>query len=276
VLLARQVGLPSLVVFMNKCDQVDDEELLELVEMEVRELLSLHEFPGDDIPIIKGSALCALEGREDELGKNAVIELMNQVDACIPTPDRPVDKDFLLPVEGTHSIAGRGTVVTGRVESGQVKVGDELEIVGIRPTVKTTCTGVEMFHKQLESGDAGDNVGLLLRGLRREDVVRGQVLCKPGTVKPVTKFEASIYCLTKEEGGRHTPFFSNYRPQFFFRTADVTGSVNLPEDRQMVMPGDNAEVSCELHVPMALHEGMRFAFREGGKTVGAGVVAKLL
>merc|ERR1719353_785089 len=276
VLLARQVGLPSLVVFMNKCDQVEDEELLELVEMEVRELLSLHEFPGDDIPVVKGSALCALEGREDEIGKDAVIELMKQVDECIPTPERPVDKDFLLPVEGTHSIAGRGTVVTGRVESGQIKIGDELEIVGIKATVKTTCTGVEMFHKQLESGDAGDNVGLLLRGLKREDVCRGQVLCKPGSIKPVTKFEASIYALTKEEGGRHTPFFSNYRPQFFFRTADVTGSVMLAEDRQMVMPGDNAEVSCELHVPMAIHEGMRFAFREGGKTVGAGVVAKLL
>jgi len=276
VLLARQVGLPSLVVFMNKCDQVDDEELLELVEMEVRELLSLHEFPGDDIPVIKGSALCALEGREDTMGKEAVLELMKQVDECIPTPKRDVDLDFLMPIEDTFSIAGRGTVVTGRIESGVVKVGDEIEVVGIRKTQKTTCTGVEMFHKLLDSGQAGDNVGCLLRGLKREDVERGQVLCKTGSITPTKKFEASIYALTKEEGGRHTPFFTNYRPQFFFRTADVSGSVNLSEGKEMVMPGDNAEVTCELHAPMAMFEGMRFAFREGGKTVGAGVVAKLL
>jgi elongation factor Tu len=276
VLLARQVGLPALVVFMNKCDQVDDEELLELVEMEVRELLSLHEFPGDDIPVVKGSALCALEGREDAIGREAVLELMSQVDECIPTPQRDTDKDFLMPVEGTHSIAGRGTVVTGRVESGVIKVGDEIEVVGLKTTQKTTCTGVEMFHKMLDSGNAADNVGLLLRGLKREDVQRGQVLCKPNTIKPVTKFEASIYALTKEEGGRHTPFFTKYAPQFFFRTANVTGSVTLSEDRQMVMPGDNAEVTCELLVPMAIHEGMRFAFREGGRIVGVGVVAKLL
>jgi len=275
VLLARQVGMPALVVFLNKCDQVDDEELLELVEMEVRELLSLHEFPGDDVPVLQGSALCALEGREDKLGKDAVLALMAAVDESIPTPQRDTEKDFLMPVEGTHSIAGRGTVVTGRIESGRIKVGDEIEVVGIKETQKTTCTGVEMFHKLLDSGDAGDNVGLLLRGLKREDVQRGQVLCKPSTIKPVTKFSASIYALTKEEGGRHKPFFSNYSPQFFFRTANVTGSVQLAEDKQMVMPGDNAEVTCELLVPMAIHEGMRFAFREGGRTVGAGVVSKL-
>lgn len=276
VLLARQVGLPRMVVFLNKCDMVQDEELLELVEMEVRELLSMHDFPGDDIPIIRGSALCALEGREDELGKDAVLELMNQVDEFIPTPKRDLDKDFIMPVEGTFSIAGRGTVVTGRVESGRVRPGDEIEIVGLKTTQKTTVTGVEMFHKQLESGDAGDNVGCLLRGLKRDDVQRGQVLCKPGTLKPVKKFEASVYALTKEEGGRHTPFFSNYRPQFFFRTADVTASVQLSADTQMVMPGDNANVECELVHAMAIEEGMRFAFREGGKTVGAGVVSKVL
>jgi len=276
VLLAKQVGLPKMVVFLNKCDQVQDEELLELVEMEVRELLSMHDFPGDDIPVIRGSALCALEGREDELGRDAVRELMQQVDDFIPTPVRDLDKGFIMPVEGTFSIAGRGTVVTGRVESGQVKPGDEIEIVGLRKTQKTTVTGVEMFHKQLESGDAGDNVGCLLRGLKRDDVQRGQVLAKPGLLKPMSKFTASVYALTKEEGGRHTPFFSNYRPQFFFRTADVTASVTLPEDRQMVMPGDNAEVTCELVHPMAIEEGMRFAFREGGKTVGAGVVSKLI
>jgi len=275
VLLARQVGMPALVVFLNKCDQVDDEELLELVEMEVRELLSLHEFPGDDVPVLQGSALCALEGREDKIGKEAVLALMAAVDENIPTPKRDTEKDFLMPVEGTHSIAGRGTVVTGRIESGRIKVGDEIEIVGIKETQKTTCTGVEMFHKLLDSGDAGDNVGLLLRGLKREDVQRGQVLCKVATIKPVTKFSASIYALTKEEGGRHKPFFSNYSPQFFFRTANVTGSVTLAADKQMVMPGDNAEVQCELLVPMAIHEGMRFAFREGGRTVGAGVVSKL-
>lgn len=275
VLLARQVGMPALVVFLNKCDQVDDEELLELVEMEVRELLSLHEFPGDDVPVLQGSALCALEGREDKIGKDAVMALMAAVDETIPTPKRDTDKDFLMPVEGTHSIAGRGTVVTGRIESGTVKVGDEIEIVGYKETQKTTCTGVEMFHKLLDSGEAGDNVGLLLRGLKREDVQRGQVLCKVSTVQPVTKFSASIYALTQEEGGRHKPFFSNYAPQFFFRTANVTGSVTLAEDKQMVMPGDNAEVQCELLVPMAVHEGQRFAFREGGRTVGAGVVSKL-
>lgn len=276
VLLARQVGLPNMVVFLNKCDAVDDEELIELVEMEVRELLSANEFPGDDTPIVRGSALCALEGREDEtLGKAAVQELMQQVDDFIPTPTRDLEKDFLMPVEGTFSIAGRGTVVTGRVESGQVRPGDEIEIVGLRKTQKTTVTGVEMFHKQLESGDAGDNVGCLLRGLKRDEVQRGQVLCKPNTLKPITKFEASVYALTKEEGGRHTPFFTNYRPQFFFRTADVTASVTLMGDRQMVMPGDNAEVSCELVHPMPIEEGLRFAFREGGKTVGAGVVTKI-
>lgn len=275
VLLARQVGMPALVVFLNKCDQVDDEELLELVEMEVRELLNLHEFPGDDVPVLQGSALCALEGREDKIGKDAVMALMAAVDETIPTPKRDTDKDFLMPVEGTHSIAGRGTVVTGRIESGSVKVGDEIEIVGYKETQKTTCTGVEMFHKLLDSGEAGDNVGLLLRGLRREDVQRGQVLCKVGTIQPVTKFSASIYALTQEEGGRHKPFFTNYAPQFFFRTANVTGSVKLAEDKQMVMPGDNAEVQCELLVPMAVHEGQRFAFREGGRTVGAGVVSKL-
>lgn len=246
VLLARQVGLPRMVVFLNKCDMVQDEELLELVEMEVRELLSMHEFPGDDIPIIRGSALCALEGREDEIGKDAVLELMNQVDEFIPTPVRDLDKDFIMPVESTYSIAGRGTVVTGRVESGRVRPGDEIEIVGLRPTQKTTVTGVEMFHKSLESGDAGDNVGCLLRGLKRDDVQRGQVLAKPGSQKPAKRFTASVYALTKEEGGRHTPFFTNYRPQFFFRTADVTASVTLGEDRQMVMPGDNAEVECTL------------------------------
>ena len=309
VLLARQVGLPQLVVFLNKCDMMEDEEvsarairrailrrailarnslrnsptaalhrrpqLLELVEMEVRELLSMHDFPGDDVPFVRGSALCALEGRDDKLGKDAVLELMGHVDSFIPTPKRETEKDFVMPVEDTFSIAGRGTVVTGRIERGVVKPGDEVEIVGIRGTQKTTCTGVEMFHKMLDAGEAGDNVGLLLRGLKREDVTRGQVMCKPGAVKPVKKFSASIYSLTKEEGGRHTPFFTGYRPQFFFRTADVSGAVELMEDKQMVMPGDNAEVECELHVPIAMDEGMRFAFREGGKTVGAGVVSKV-
>jgi elongation factor Tu len=275
VLLARQVGLPRMVVFLNKCDQVEDEELLELVEMEVRELLSAHEFPGDDIPVIRGSALCALEGREDAIGKDAVRELMQQVDDFIPTPTRDTDKAFIMPVEGTYSIAGRGTVVTGRVESGQVRPGDEIEIVGLRKTQKTTVTGVEMFHKSMESGDAGDNVGCLLRGLKRDDVQRGQVLAKPGLLKPSKKFEASVYALTKDEGGRHTPFFTNYRPQLFFRTADVTASVTL-NGREMVMPGDNAEVTCELIHPMPIEEGLRFAFREGGKTVGAGVVSKVL
>jgi len=277
VLLARQVGLPRMVVFLNKCDAVDDEELLELVEMEVRELLSAHEFPGDDVPVVRGSALMALEGKEEEgIGRAAVRELMQQVDDFIPTPVRETEKDFIMPVEGTYSIAGRGTVVTGRVESGRVRTGDEIEIVGLKKTQKTTVTGVEMFHKQLESGDAGDNVGCLLRGLKRDDVVRGQVLCKPGTLKPIKKFEASVYALTKEEGGRHTPFFTNYRPQFFFRTADVTASVTLMGDTEMVMPGDNAEVTCELIHPMPIEEGLRFAFREGGKTVGAGVVSKVI
>ena len=276
VLLARQVGLPNMVVFLNKCDAVDDEELVELVEMEVRELLTANQFPGDDTPIIRGSALCALEGREDEtLGKAAIQELMKAVDDFIPTPVRDLEKDFVMPVEGTFSIAGRGTVVTGRVESGRVRTGDEIEIVGLRKTQKTTVTGVEMFHKELESGDAGDNVGCLLRGLKRDDVQRGQVLCKPNTMKPISKFDASVYALTKEEGGRHTPFFTNYRPQFFFRTADVTASVTLGGDLQMVMPGDNAEVSCELVHPMPVEVGLRFAFREGGKTVGAGVVTKI-
>ena len=276
VLLAKQVGLPRIVVFLNKCDMVQDEELLELVEMEVRELLSKHDFPGDDIPIVRGSALCALEGREDKMGKDAIMELMKQVDEFIPTPKRDLEKAFIMPVEGTFSIPGRGTVVTGRVESGRVKPGETIEIVGLRKTQSTTVTGVEMFHKSLESGDAGDNVGCLLRGLKRDDVQRGQVLAKPGLLKPATKFEASIYALTKEEGGRHTPFFTNYRPQCFFRTADVTASMTLSADRQMVMPGDNAEVTCELVHPMAIEEGMRFAFREGGKTVGAGVVSKVL
>jgi len=276
VLLAKQVGLPKLVVFLNKCDMVEDEELLELVEMEVRELLSDNDFPGDDTPLIRGSALFALEDKSPELGKDAVAELMQAVDDFVPTPTRDLDKAFLMPVEGTFSIAGRGTVVTGRVESGQVRPGDEIEIVGLRKTQKTTVTGVEMFHKQLESGDAGDNVGCLLRGLKRDDVQRGQVLCKPNTLKPVTKFEASVYALTKEEGGRHTPFFTNYRPQFFFRTADVTASVTLAGNVEMVMPGDNAEVSCELVHPMPIEEGLRFAFREGGRTVGAGVVSKVI
>jgi len=277
VLLARQVGLKNLVVFLNKCDQLDDEELLELVEMEVRELLALHEFPADDTPIVRGSALCALEGREaDSLGQAAVLELMKHVDSYIPTPVRDTELDFLMPVEGTFSIAGRGTVVTGRVERGTIRPGEEIEIVGLRDTQKTTVTGVEMFHKMLDAGYAGDNVGCLLRGLKRDDVTRGQVLCKPKTVHPIKKFSASVYALTKDEGGRHTPFFANYRPQFFFRTADVTGSVSLDGDREMVMPGDNAEVTCELIQPMAIHEGMRFAFREGGKTVGAGVVGKLI
>jgi len=276
VLLAKQVGLPRMVVFMNKCDMADDEELLELVEMEVRELLQLHDFPADDTPFVRGSALCALEGRDDEIGKERIMELMQQVDDFIPTPQRETDKAFLMPIEDTFSIAGRGTVVTGRVESGKIKTGEEVEIVGLRKTISTTVTGVEMFHKNLDYGEAGENVGCLLRGLKRDDVQRGQVLCKPGTVKPVTKFKASVYALTKEEGGRHTPFFTNYRPQFFFRTADVTGSIALDEGTQMVMPGDNAEVECSLISPMAIQEGMRFAFREGGKTVGAGVVGKIL
>jgi len=276
ILLARQVGVPALVVFMNKVDQVDDEELLELVEMEVRELLSSYEFPGDDIPIIKGSALAAMEGKTPEIGENAIKELMAAVDEYIPTPDRPVDQDFLLPIEDVFSISGRGTVVTGRVERGVVNVGDELEIVGIKDTQKTTCTGVEMFRKLLDRGEAGDNVGVLLRGIDREAVERGQVLCKPGSVNPHTKFVAEAYILTKEEGGRHTPFFTNYRPQFYFRTTDVTGVVTLKEGTEMVMPGDNVEVNVELIVPIAMEEKLRFAIREGGRTVGAGIVSKII
>jgi len=276
VLLAKQVGLKNLVVFMNKCDMQEDEELLELVEMEVRELLSLHDFPGDDIPFVRGSALCALEGRDDEMGRDKVLELMQHVDESIPTPVRETDKPFLMPIEDTFSIAGRGTVVTGRVETGILKPGEDVEIVGLKATTKVTCTGIEMFHKSLETGEAGENIGCLLRGIKRDDVQRGQVLCKPGTVQAVNKFSASVYILTKEEGGRHTPFFTNYKPQFFFRTADVTGTVTLGETTEMVMPGDNVEVTCELIFPMAVQEGMRFAFREGGKTVGAGVVSKVL
>jgi len=274
ILLARQVGVPAIVVYMNKVDQVDDEELLELVELEIRELLSSYEFPGDDIPIIKGSALAALEGREDEtIGKNSIMELMSAVDSYVPQPDRPKDKAFLMPIEDVFSISGRGTVVTGRVESGIVKVGDEVEIVGIRDTQKTTCTGVEMFRKLLDSGEAGDNIGALLRGIGREDVERGQVLAKPGSITPHTNFKAEAYILTKEEGGRHTPFFTNYRPQFYFRTTDVTGVVTLPEGTEMVMPGDNVTMTVELIAPIAMDEGLRFAIREGGRTVGAGVVA---
>ncbi len=275
ILLARQVGVPALVVFLNKVDQVDDEELLELVEMEVRELLSSYDFPGDDIPIIAGSALAAVEGRDDNIGKDKVLELMKAVDEYIPTPERPLDKPFLMPVEDVFSISGRGTVVTGRVEQGIIKVGDEIEIVGIRPTTKTTCTGVEMFRKLLDQGQAGDNIGALLRGVDREGVERGQVLCKPGSITPHTHFEAEAYILTKEEGGRHTPFFSNYRPQFYFRTTDVTGVVTLPADKEMVLPGDNVKMDVELIQPIAMDQGLRFAIREGGRTVGAGVVSAI-
>ena len=276
ILLARQVGVPAIVVYMNKVDQVDDEELLELVEMEVRELLSSYDFPGDDIPIIKGSALAAMEGKSPEIGEESIKALMEAVDSYIPTPDRPVDQEFLLPIEDVFSISGRGTVVTGRVERGVVNVGDELEIVGIKDTQKTTCTGVEMFRKLLDRGEAGDNVGVLLRGIERTAVERGQVLCKPGSVTPHTKFVAEAYILTKEEGGRHTPFFTNYRPQFYFRTTDVTGVVTLKEGTEMVMPGDNVEVNVELIVPIAMEEKLRFAIREGGRTVGAGIVAKIV
>ena len=276
ILLARQVGVPALVVFLNKVDMVDDEELLELVEMEVRELLSSYDFPGDDIPITKGSALAAVEGKTPEIGENAVLALMKTVDEYIPQPERPKDRPFLMPVEDVFSISGRGTVVTGRIERGVVKVGEEVEIVGIRAVQKTTCTGVEMFRKLLDQGEAGDNVGILLRGTKREDVERGQVLCKPGSITPHTKFMAEAYILTKEEGGRHTPFFSNYRPQFYFRTTDVTGTVKLKEGVEMVMPGDNAELEVSLHVPIAMEEKLRFAIREGGRTVGAGVVSKIL
>jgi elongation factor Tu len=276
ILLARQVGVPALVVFMNKVDQVDDEELLELVELEIRELLSLYDFPGDDIPIVKGSALAALEGRDDEIGKNAINELMAAVDAYIPQPERPKDQPFLMPIEDVFSISGRGTVVTGRIERGVVKVGEEIEILGIRDTTKTTCTGVEMFRKLLDQGEAGDNVGVLLRGTKREDVERGQVLAAPGSIKPFKKFKAEAYILTKEEGGRHTPFFSNYRPQFYFRTTDVTGSIELPEGTEMVMPGDNIAMTATLITPIAMEEGLRFAIREGGRTVGAGVVSGIV
>ncbi|MDD2867001.1 elongation factor Tu [Neomegalonema sp.] len=276
ILLARQVGVPALVVFMNKVDMVDDPELLELVEMEVRELLSSYQFPGDDIPVVKGSALAALEDKTPEIGHDAVLALMDAVDAYIPTPERPIDQPFLMPVEDVFSISGRGTVVTGRVERGIVKVGEEIEIVGIRPNQKTTVTGVEMFRKLLDQGQAGDNIGALLRGITREQVERGQVLCKPGSVKPHTKFEAEAYILTKEEGGRHTPFFTNYRPQFYFRTTDVTGMVKLPDGVEMVMPGDNVKMEVELIQPIAMEEKLRFAIREGGRTVGAGVVAKII
>jgi len=276
ILLARQVGVPALVVFLNKVDQVDDEELLELVEMELRELLSAYDFPGDDIPIVKGSALAALEGRDPEIGENAIRALIAAVDEYIPTPERPIDQPFLMPIEDVFSISGRGTVVTGRVERGVIAVGEEIEIVGIRPTQKTTCTGVEMFRKLLDRGEAGDNIGALLRGIDRTQVERGQVLCKPGSVTPHTKFEAEAYILTKEEGGRHTPFFTNYRPQFYFRTTDVTGTVELPAGTEMVMPGDNVKMTVQLIAPIAMEEKLRFAIREGGRTVGAGVVAKIL
>jgi elongation factor Tu len=276
ILLARQVGVPALVVFMNKCDMVDDPELLDLVEMEVRELLSSYQFPGDDIPIVRGSALMALENKNPELGHDAILKLMEQVDEYIPQPERPIDQPFLMPIEDVFSISGRGTVVTGRVERGVVKVGEEVEIVGIKPTSKTTVTGVEMFRKLLDQGQAGDNIGALLRGVDREGVERGQVLAKPGSVTPHTNFVAEAYILTKDEGGRHTPFFANYRPQFYFRTTDVTGIVKLPEGTEMVMPGDNVSVEVELIVPIAMEEKLRFAIREGGRTVGAGVVAKIL
>ncbi len=276
ILLARQVGVPYIVVFLNKADMVDDAELLELVEMEVRELLSKYDFPGDDTPIVKGSALKALEGDQSEIGVPAVQQLVDEMDKYIPVPERAIDGAFLMPVEDVFSISGRGTVVTGRIERGIVKVNEEVEIVGIRPTTKTTCTGVEMFRKLLDQGQAGDNVGVLLRGTKREDVERGQVLCKPGSIKPHTQFEAEVYVLTKEEGGRHTPFFKGYRPQFYFRTTDVTGACELPEGVEMVMPGDNIKMVVELIAPIAMEEGLRFAIREGGRTVGAGVVAKIL
>jgi elongation factor Tu len=276
ILLARQVGVPALVVFLNKVDMVDDKELLELVELEVRELLSSYNFPGDEIPITPGSALAAVEGRDPEIGENAVIALMKTVDEYIPTPERPLDKPFLMAIEDVFSISGRGTVVTGKVDRGIVKVGDEIEIVGIKDTQKTTCTGVEMFRKLLDQGQAGDNVGILVRGIDREQVERGQVLCKPGSVKPHKKFECEVYVLTKEEGGRHTPFFKNYRPQFYFRTTDVTGIVELPEGTEMVMPGDNVKLKVELIAPIAMEEKLRFAIREGGRTVGSGVVSKIL
>ena len=275
ILLARQVGVPALVVYLNKVDQVDDAELLELVELEIRELLTSYEFPGDDIPIVKGSALAALEGRDEEIGVNSINALMAEVDKYIPQPERPKDQPFLMPIEDVFSISGRGTVVTGRIEKGVVKVGEEIEIVGLKDTTKTTCTGVEMFRKLLDQGEAGDNVGVLLRGTKREEVERGQVLSAPGSIKPFKKFKAEAYVLTKEEGGRHTPFFSNYRPQFYFRTTDVTGSVELPSGTEMVMPGDNIAMTVELIQPIAMDEGLRFAIREGGRTVGAGVVSSI-
>ncbi len=276
ILLARQVGVPCIVVFLNKADMVDDPELLELVEMEVRELLSKYDFPGDDIPIIKGSALKALEGDQSEIGEPAILRLAEALDTYIPMPERAIDGTFLMPVEDVFSISGRGTVVTGRVERGVIKVGDEIEIVGLKPTLKTTCTGVEMFRKLLDQGQAGDNVGVLLRGTKREEVERGQVLAKPGSITPHTKFTAEIYVLSKEEGGRHTPFFNGYRPQFYFRTTDVTGAVELPAGTEMVMPGDNVSITVNLIAPIAMEEGLRFAIREGGRTVGAGVVAKIV
>jgi elongation factor Tu len=276
ILLARQVGVPYIVVFLNKCDMVDDAELLELVEMEVRELLSKYDFPGDDTPIIQGSAKLALEGDEGPLGKEAIMKLAEALDTYIPTPERAIDGSFLMPVEDVFSISGRGTVVTGRIERGIIKVGEEIEIVGIKPTLKTTCTGVEMFRKLLDQGQAGDNVGILLRGTKREEVERGQVLAKPGSITPHTHFTAEVYILGKDEGGRHTPFFNNYRPQFYFRTTDVTGSIELPKDKEMVMPGDNVTITVKLIAPIAMEEGLRFAIREGGRTVGAGVVAKIL
>jgi len=276
ILLARQVGVPYIVVYMNKADQVDDAELLELVEMEIRELLDSYDFPGDDTPIVVGSALKALEGDTSDIGVPSIEKLLDTLDEYIPVPERPVDQPFLMPIEDVFSISGRGTVVTGRIERGVVKVGDEIEIVGIKDTAKTTCTGVEMFRKLLDSGEAGDNVGVLLRGTKREEVERGQVLCVPGSITPHTKFEAEVYVLSKDEGGRHTPFFSNYRPQFYFRTTDVTGAVDLPEGVEMVMPGDNIKMTVSLIAPIAMEEGLRFAIREGGRTVGAGVVAKII
>jgi elongation factor Tu len=276
ILLARQVGVPALVVYMNKVDQVDDAELLDLVEMEIRELLSSYDFPGDDIPIVKGSALAAVEDRDEAIGKNSILELMEKVDAYIPAPARDLDKPFLMPVEDVFSISGRGTVVTGRIEQGVIKPGEEVEIIGLTDTQKTTVTGVEMFRKLLDSGEAGDNVGLLLRGTKKEEVERGQVLAKPASIKPHKKFKAEIYALSKEEGGRHTPFFANYRPQFYFRTTDVTGSIKLPEGTEMVMPGDNVTLEVELLAPIAMDNNLRFAIREGGRTVGSGVVSEII
>ena len=276
ILLARQVGVPALVVYLNKVDQVDDQELLELVEVEIRELLSKYDFPGDDIPIVKGSALAAVEDRDEEIGKNSIVELMSKIDEYIPAPTRELDKPFLMPVEDVFSISGRGTVVTGRVEQGIIKPGEEIEIIGLKDTAKTVCTGVEMFRKLLDSGEAGDNIGALLRGTKKEEVERGQVLAAPGSIKPHKKFKAEIYALSKEEGGRHTPFFANYRPQFYFRTTDVTGSIKLPEGTEMVMPGDNITLEVELLAPIAMNNNLRFAIREGGRTVGSGVVSEII